>query len=425
MYRHYCPDTGPYAPILHSILEHAASGGQEPHVFTAQPGYNDRRQQPAAWRERLDGVEIRRIKLLAERKQWRTLRAVNFIYFLARAVIHALTHRYDLVIAGSHPPVLMGCALRMIKMLTGTPYVYHCLDVHPEAAALVGDVRQTWLQRFLRRLDTSTCRHAERVVVPSHDMATALAARGLSLQNVVVIHHPATTFGRSANDEWLVSSDTEPAVSSILGARCRSTPGTPFPDRNVTRFLFAGNLGRFQGLEQIVEAARMLATKGQVQVIFMGDGAVKQRLIELAGDLAGGQIQFLPHQSAEAAFDAMRECDYGIVSLQPDVYRYAYPSKTAAYLAAGCPLLAVVEPESELARMIRRHDMGYVAASHAAVDIASALALAACERDLWSPARRLGIARLANDTFGESRMLAAWEPLLHVRPKEEPLRAAA
>ena len=43
--------------------------------------------------------------------------------------------------------------------------------------------------------------------------------------------------------------------------------------------------------------------------------------------------------------------DLGIVSLEPDVIRAAYPSKTMTYLRNGCPILALVEP-SELSSMV-------------------------------------------------------------------------
>ena len=45
--------------------------------------------------------------------------------------------------------------------------------------------------------------------------------------------------------------------------------------------------------------------------------------------------------------------DLGVVCLNRGVINAAYPSKTMAYLRNGCPVLALVEQHSELARMIR------------------------------------------------------------------------
>jgi glycosyltransferase involved in cell wall biosynthesis len=391
IYRHYWPDTTPYARILRTILEHLASQGHSVSVITAQPSYNDIRQSPEPWRETLGGVDVRRVRLLPERKSWRLVRAMNFAYFLFRSVLHAVVgSRYDLVIANSHPPVLMGCALRLIRAIRGTPYIYHCEDIHPESAALVGDLERGWLYQRLLSWDTASCHHARHVVVLSGDMAASLAARGHTVKNVSIVNNP-------------------PLAVDRFEQRRLSVPLAE-PGENV-RFLFAGNLGRFQGLERLVAAARLIAGHVRFQLVFMGEGAAKRELVALAGDLMGRRIVFMPQQSVETAVAAMQACDYGIVSLLANVYRFAYPSKGITYLSAGCPVIGLVEPASELARTIERHGLGYVAHSRSVSDIAEVLTVAVAERRRWTVARRREIEQACQELFGEEQMLAAWNHL--------------
>jgi glycosyltransferase involved in cell wall biosynthesis len=404
IYRHYWPDTTPYARILRTILEHLADSGHEPVVFTAQPSYNDVRGPHQPWRETVGGVNVRRIRLLPERKRLHWLRAVNFAYFLFRAVMHALMRRrYDLVIANSHPPILMGGVLWLIRAALGTPYVYHCQDIHPEAAALAGNWRRSGLFRLLRGLDGAACRQARHVVVLSRDMSDALALRGLPVKNVSIINNPP--LGESESSEY---ADIRISAGGSRDVNPQSASRDP---QSPVHFLFAGNLGRFQALDQLVNAVRLLAG-APVQLTFMGEGAAKRELIEKARDLTGNQIAFLPQQSVAAARAAMRSCDYGVISLLPDVYRYAFPSKCMTYLSAGCPLLAVVEQESELARTIVRHDLGYVVSGQTAADVAAAMLRAAAERAKWTPGRRRAIQQTCAALFGEARMLAAWDQLV-------------
>jgi glycosyltransferase involved in cell wall biosynthesis len=392
IYRHYWPDTTPYARILRTIAEHFAAHGHEVTVYSAQPSYNDVRQEPQPWHESLNGVDVHRIRLLPERKRWRLARAVNYAHFLLRSIAHAVAgRRYDLVIANSHPPVFMGCALRVIRALRGTPYIYHCEDLHPESAALVGDLGRGWLYRTLMELDTATCRDARRVVVLSGDMADALTARGHAAKNVSIINNPPLP------------------VDRIEQRRIHSPLAEP---GETVRFLFAGNLGRFQGLERLVAAARLIAGHVRFQLIFMGEGAAKRELITLAGDLMGRRIVFMSQQSVEAAVAAMRVCDYGVVSLLANVYRFAYPSKCIMYLSAGCPVVSLVEPESELARTIEQHNLGYVARSRSVLDIAEIMTRAVAERHRWTASRRSEIERKCEELFGESRMLEAWMHLI-------------
>jgi colanic acid biosynthesis glycosyl transferase WcaI len=404
IYRHYWPDTPPYARILRSILEHLAAGGHETSVYAAQPSYNDIRQPPQPWREKVGGVEIRRIRLLPERKRWRIARAVNALYFSLRAVLHAVAgRRYDLVIANTQPPVLMGCALRLIYLLKGTPYIYHCQDLHPESAALAGDLKRGWLYRLLERCDSAACRRARRVVVLSQDMAEALKARGLPTTNISVINNPPLEIDITA----------PPALPPPLDEPV-----------DCVRFLFAGNIGRFQGLERLVAAARLVAGRVPFQLVFMGEGVARRELIALAGDLLGRRIIFLPHQSLETAIAAMRVCDFGVVSLSANVYRFAYPSKSIMYLSAGCPLLALVEPESELAKTIERYGLGYVAASRSVAHIAETILKAVAGRGKWTPERRSQIEQVCRELYDQKRMLAAWDRLISNQPSDSTSDAA-
>ncbi len=392
IYRHYVPDTAPYARILRTIVEHLAANGHETTVLTAQPAYNDVRQPSQPWRETVGGVAVRRVRLLPERKSWRAVRAVNFAWFLLRAVIHAaFMKRYDLIIANSHPPVLMGCALRLIRALRGTPYIYHCQDLHPEAAVIGGFLNRGRLYKRLLRWDTATCIAARRVMVLSQDMADTLVARGVPAERISIINNPPLA----------VDANARPILPPPLDGRA-----------DTVRFLFAGNLGRFQGLERLVAAARLVAGRVPFQLIFMGEGSAKRELVALAGELVGRRIVFVPQQSVETAHAAMRVCDYGVVSLLADVYRFAYPSKSMMYWSAGCPVLALVESQSELAQTIEQHDLGYVAETRSVSGIAETILKAVIERGRWTPERRRQIANTCDALYGLERMLSAWDEVI-------------
>jgi glycosyltransferase involved in cell wall biosynthesis len=392
IYRHYWPDATPYAHILRLILERFAQQGHDVTVCTAQPGYNDILHQRQPWRDHFGGVNVRRVPLLPERKRFPLLRAVNFCWFLLSAVFHAvLFRRYDLIVANSHPPILMGCALRIIRRLAGTPYIFHCQDIHPEADACAGGNMGRAASRFLRRVDSASCRDAFQVVVLSRDMAESLASRDPSLENVAIINNPPLA----------VPASTDPTL-----------PGVFRDEPHVARLLFAGNLGRFQGLDRLIDAARLMADKMPFRLIFMGEGSAKAELQRRAGDLLEKNIVFLPHQPIETALEAMRASDYGLVSLLPDMCRYAFPSKWMTYLSVGCPVVAVVERQSELAETLESHQLGYVSPSLSPQDIAAVLTEAIADRSRWTSARRQEIAQACDRLYGQQRMLAAWDQLL-------------
>ena len=246
--------------------------------------------------------------------------------------------RYDLLTVTTIPPVIMGVAARVIKRLTGIPFVYHCMDLYPEVAEVAGLARNRLLLRLARRLDTTTCRRATAVVVLSQDMRATLLARGLTDANIVV-----------CNNFDLLDEAADPPADVL----------PVDPDR--FRVTFAGNLGRFQGLEDVVDAAAALcAERADLDLVFLGSGVLAEPLRERAGPLLGRRVHFLGQQPVAAAALALAHSQLAVVSLRPGMYRVAYPSKTMTCLAAGCRLLVVVEDESELAALVRDEDLGTV-----------------------------------------------------------------
>ena len=83
----------------------------------------------------------------------------------------------------------------------------------------------------------------------------------------------------------------------------------------------------------------------------------------------------------------MQQADLAIISLASGVYHVAYPSKSMMYLAAGCPILAIVESDSELAQTVVQRQWGYVTRSFEPADIAEAIRRAVSRQiaaDSWS-----------------------------------------
>lgn len=392
IYRHYWPDTTPYARILKSILERLAQEGHDVTVLSGQPSYNDIAHARQPWNEQLGGVHVRRFCLLPERKRFRLLWLVNFAYFLTRAVVFAMTaRRYDVVIANSHPPLLMGWALRLIRRLRGTPFIYHCQDLHPESARAGSKLRSNWLYRLLRSSDAATCRLAQRVVVLSEDMLEAVRDRGVGPAQLAIINNPPLPLGETKEIE-----------------HCDLPEGF--------RVIFAGNLGEFQELDLMLEGARRVSADIPLRVIFLGEGLAKRRLIEKAGKDLNKRFFFLPHQSVEAAHEAMSRSDLGVVSLLPDVYKYAFPSKSMMYLSAGCPLFTIIEEDSELARTVRGFGLGLAVKERSPDAIARKLERAYRERADWSASRRRALQRIGDALYGQSTMLQVWSELVNDTP---------
>ena len=274
------------------------------------------------------------------------------------------------------------------------------MDLHPEIGALSGEFRNRFVYAALQRIDRATCRRAAAIVVLSEDMRDSLLRRDPSIDSRIVVLN-----------NFDLPDYSEPGAA-------HATP----PDRtDRLRVVFTGNLGRFQGLETVVEGLTLVQHEVDAELLLMGEGAAKAGLERAAAKLhpdSRVHIQFLPHGTPSDARALMRTADLGLVTLTPQIIRYAYPSKTMTYLAEGLPLLVATEPDSQLARTVSAERLGLVAPRHDADAVAAAIRLAVDEREgleqMRSAAREYALAN-----FAEAQALIRWVRLLsHVSDGE-------
>ncbi len=380
-HRFFWPDAPPYATMLRSIAGRLAADGHEVTVYSTQPSYHAGVDKSAPARARLDGFTVVRAPARREEKRNPAVRAYNLVSYVAGLRRHILAHPdYDVVTASTFPPIAAAAVAAGAARRIGARFIYHCMDIHPEVSLFSGQLRPGWLFRVLRNLDSRTCRRADALVVLSEDMAETLRHRPGNdrLRPHVINNFLLEDFGEG------------------------ETGGPHLPADKFT-VLFAGNIGNFQNLDTVITAARELTDISELQFWFVGEGAAKERLVQKAGLLLNRSVFFLPHQRPGVAQRLMGEASINLVSLTPDIYRVAYPSKTLSIISRGAPILAVVEPESELGRMVASECVGYVADPTGPGAIAAAARRAYDERgrgpELRANAERLHAARFAKDAI--------------------------
>lgn len=347
LYRHFWPDSPPYASMLRSIGRHLVAQGHEVTVWTQQPSYKPSdlaRRMPRE--EMLDGIRVERLRTLPFYRRFAPARIIDKVAFplrlLGKAVWRRLRgERYDLTWTATIPPVAQGMVGRWIAHMFGAQFLYHCQDLYPELGAHSGFWRAGGLlDRLLRRIERRNRQRADLLVALSQDMAATVRSLAEPRGKLAVV-----------NNFMLEDFASPQAAKPALPARVEGERA---------RLIFAGNLGQFQGLDLLIDAMRLVeAQRTDVELVFMGEGKALAGLRAQASGLS--QVVFEGHRPFEQAQAEIAAADVGIVSLEPDIYRLAFPSKTLTYLGLGLPLLCIVEPESELARMVAHEGLGWVA----------------------------------------------------------------
>jgi glycosyltransferase involved in cell wall biosynthesis len=109
--------------------------------------------------------------------------------------------------------------------------------------------------------------------------------------------------------------------------------------------IYAGAHGLANGLDQAIEAARLMPPDSAVLFAFLGDGPAKQSLLARAAGL--GNVTFHDPLPRSEIDDFLRAADIGLLSLRrAEIFAGARPNKLFDYMAAALPVLSTVPGES-------------------------------------------------------------------------------
>lgn len=400
VHRYFWPDTAPVASILRSICNRWTKSGHEVSAFTSQPCYKPEveiAKQP--WEENIDCVSVRRCWLPFHRSRNPLCRVICFLLFLVFASIHIVVRRkkYDIVMALTFPPVVSGAVLSRVARLRGSKFFYHCMDIHPESSIYTDKLKEGSLfARLSRFFDRKTGLLANRVIVLSKDMQQTFLSR----------YSPE--IAAQQKSKIRIISNFNPA--SFKTGEAVMPPEYDKKSDNF-RLVFAGNIGQFQALGNLVETAKLLTDYPDIEFVFLGEGAAKKGLVEQAGELNDRTVRFIPHQPVEVADKIMQSADLCIVSLSPGIHRVAHPCKTSSYLAMGCPILMVVEEDSEMFRMTVENDLGYACRGEDPHALKATI-LRAYENREQIESMRIPAKDYAENHLVQDALLVHWEKLI-------------
>lgn len=270
-------------------------------------------------------------------------RLIKFLLITAKFFWAALfrVRRGDTVFAVTNPAFLLVC-LAFLRKIRKFRFVLLVYDIFPEVLIAGG-------------LDTGRSlkyRLSLRVFNWAYDAADTLIVIGRDMQDVVAkkIHDPSKIV---FIPNW---SDTENIVSV---PKAENPILKRYGFENTFVFSVAGNMGRTQGLDNIVEALSRGALGENASFLFMGGGA---KLGEIRGAIESRKLDrvtatgWIPAEEQNAMLSA---CDVAVISLTKGMYGLSVPSKSYFNMAAGKPLLLIADPGSEIERVIEERKIGW------------------------------------------------------------------
>lgn len=325
------PETGPAALPGVYAREFVAQGHQV-RVLTGFPNYPVGILYPgyqirSRMSELMAGVQVERVALYPDHTASPMRRTLNYLSFAGSAATlgaGVLGQADALWVYNS--PVTVAVPLMVHSRLGRVPYFFHVQDVWPDS--LIHSGMYSPSSAVLRAINTLDGLALSR--------AAAIGVISPSVKSLLLERHPELT----ESSIHLVPNPTDEALFF---------PRQPDPELEVAfwrapvTIMYLGAIGAVQGLDTVLDAAKLLLGRGDIRVVLVGDGIDRQRLQQRASAEGITNVTFLGRIAKEAVSAYMASSDIQLVSLgSANFLRRTTPSKIATILASGLSVVGQI-----------------------------------------------------------------------------------
>jgi glycosyltransferase involved in cell wall biosynthesis len=357
--RRFAPEPVPGLALARWLADH----GYAVKVMTSFPNYPTGAIYPGyrmrAWQwDKVDGIAALRLPVYPSHDRSALRRTLTYASFaLAASTIGVARIGAGDVVYLPQLPVTDGMAGILLGALRRAPIVAHVADLWPDAVVDSGMIRSRGLNAAANTLLTTAFRALYRstaaLTVPSHGLKRRLVERGVPEHKISVVYD-------SADEAIFAPVPRDPQIGTELGLNDRF---------NVA---YAGNLGPFQGIHTIVDAAAHFAGRPEIQFSIFGTGTEAAALRQRAHQAGLSNLRFFGPQPYARMPQIHAWADVMVIHLggQPGV-RDAIPSKTGVAMSCGRPI--VIGSAGEAGELVREAGAGLVCRPEDPADMARAI----------------------------------------------------
>lgn len=304
-------------------------------------------------REKIDGISILRVALYPNHDSSALKRIFNYISFAFMAMIFGIfaTKKADVIYA-YHPPLTVGIAAVFIKFFRRTPIVYDIQDMWPDTLKATGMLNNNKILNLIGSVCKLVYRFVDHIVVLCPGFKKLLIERDVPEEKISIIYNwcdeQGLTQARPAKVEY----------QQLM--------------QNKFNIVFAGNMGKAQALDTILEVAKNVQKMEDIQFVFVGGGTETERLKQLLITENISNVIFIPRMPMAEVGGVLELSNLLLVHLKKDpLFEITVPSKTQAYMAMGKPVLMAVAGDA--ANLVQRAECGCVAISENVESIQQAI----------------------------------------------------
>jgi colanic acid biosynthesis glycosyl transferase WcaI len=345
---------------INDLVGELVARGHEVTVLTGQPNYPEGKifadflKSPKKFAN-YNGARIIRVPLVA-RGNGRVRLVLNYLSFaIVAALLGPVKLRdtaFDCIFVFEPSPVTVGIPAIVVRRLRRVPMAFWVQDLWPETLQAIGVVKSPRLLNWIGKFVKSIYNRCDLILAQSQGFIPLIAAN---------CDHPERI---KYFPNW---------AEQIFGA-LQDAPAPEVPAaKEKFSIMFAGNIGEAQDFPTVLDAAEQLRGQQNIRWLIIGEGRMSDWVAgEIKRRELGNVVQMFGRFPMERMPSFYRHADALLVSLKPDpILAMTIPAKLQTYLAAGIPVLAMIDGEGAV--LVEQAGAGLACAAGDADSLASAV----------------------------------------------------
>ena len=348
---YFYPDVASTGQILTELCEKLQDKFDVTVVCTV-PSYTgkieEKYKKQTLYFEKYQNINVIRVKVSEFDKSNKISRIRNILdyFFHARKAIKKCG-KQDLIYTISQPPILGGLLGVYAKRKKKAKLVYNIQDFNPEQTMAVKYSNNKLILKILMYLDKRSCKKSDLIITVGRDMQKTLENRfnNKNVPNNVVINN------------WINEKEVYPVEKEnekIIAFKKQ------YNLENKFIIMYSGNIGLYYDLENIIKIMADYQDK-DVAYVFVGEGSVKNKLVEYVEENKLENFYFIPYQPKSDLVYSLNSADIHLVTNAKGIKGVSVPSKIYGVMATNVPILGILEEGSEAYQIIKDSNCGIIA----------------------------------------------------------------
>ena len=323
--------------IINQLSTELVKKGNKVTVLTGLPNYPEGKIYKSyiknkKYFESYKGVKIIRVPLIARRKN-KIFLLFNYLSFIVSSctlgLLRIIDEEFDIILVFQTSPVFVGITSTLISHIRKTPQILWVLDLWPESLEAVKVLNKKWQIKIFRILVNFIYKKSSIILCQSKSFINEISKQNINKRKL--IYYPAWS------ESELLDKSREYANEIVIKEKFFTV-------------MFAGNIGEAQDFPSIIEAFKIISKKKikNIRLIILGEGSMKDWLIkEVKLNKLNHIIEIHKKYPLKRMPSFFKHADALLVSLtNRKLFSMTIPGKIQSYLAAGVPILAMINGEA-------------------------------------------------------------------------------